>query len=228
MGKLTIEWKHFDKEGRTCDRCSGTRDNLMKAIEEIKKELKPEVDIIFKETKLTQDRMSESNEVIIGGTNIEDLIPGVVSGENECPSCSTLIDGSFGCRCRTLVDKEDVMEEIPAEIIKKAVLNKIGQDKNKTKNMKIQVLGAGCPSCKKLFELTKRAVDECGIEAEVEYVSDIQKIIETGAMSAPVLVIDGKVAVAGSVPDIEELKEIINGGASNIEERPGCDCGGKC
>jgi small redox-active disulfide protein 2 len=94
--------------------------------------------------------------------------------------------------------------------------------------MKIQVLGAGCPSCKKLFELTKQAVNECGIEAEVEYVSDIQKIIEMGVMSAPVLVIDGKVAVAGSVPDIKEIKKIISGSASNINERPGCSCGGKC
>jgi small redox-active disulfide protein 2 len=94
--------------------------------------------------------------------------------------------------------------------------------------MKIQVLGAGCPSCKKLFELTKRAVAELDVEADVEYISDIQKIIEMGVMSAPVLVIDDKVAIAGSVPDIKEIKGIISGSASNINERPGCSCGGKC
>lgn len=94
--------------------------------------------------------------------------------------------------------------------------------------MKIQVLGAGCPSCKKLFELTKRAVAELDIEADVEYISDIQKIIEMGVMSAPVLVIDDKVAIAGSVPDIKEIKEIIGGGASNVDKESGCGCGGKC
>ena len=43
------------------------------------------------------------------------------------------------------------------------------------KKMKIQVLGSGCSSCKKLFELTRQAVDESGLKAELEYVTDIQK-----------------------------------------------------
>jgi len=44
--------------------------------------------------------------------------------------------------------------------------------------MKIQVLGSGCPACRNLFELTKKAVEELNLKAEVEYISDIQKIIE--------------------------------------------------
>lgn len=75
--------------------------------------------------------------------------------------------------------------------------------------MKINVLGAGCASCKNLFELTKTAVAEMGINAEVEYSDDISKIIELGIMRAPVLVIDGKPVMVGGTDNINKLKEII-------------------
>jgi len=75
--------------------------------------------------------------------------------------------------------------------------------------MKIQVLGSGCPTCKKLFELTKKAVEELELKTEVEYITDIQKIIEMGVMSSPVLAINGKPALAGSLPDIEKIKNVI-------------------
>ena len=75
--------------------------------------------------------------------------------------------------------------------------------------MKIQVLGSGCPSCKKLFELTKKAIEELKLKTEVEYITDIQKIVEMGVMSSPVLAIDGKPVLAGSLPDIEKIKNSI-------------------
>jgi len=75
--------------------------------------------------------------------------------------------------------------------------------------MKIQVLGSGCPSCKKLFELTKKAVEELKLKTEVEYVTDIQKIVEMGMMSSPVLAVNGKPILTGFVPDIEKIKETI-------------------
>jgi len=75
--------------------------------------------------------------------------------------------------------------------------------------MKIQVLGSGCPTCKKLFELTKKAVEELKLKTEVEYITDIQKIVEMGVMSSPVLAIDGKPVLAGSLPDIEKIKNSI-------------------
>ena len=75
--------------------------------------------------------------------------------------------------------------------------------------MKIQVLGSGCPTCKKLFELTKKAVEELGLKTEVEYITDMQKIIEMGVMSSPVLAVNGKPALAGSLPDIEKIKNMI-------------------
>ena len=78
---------------------------------------------------------------------------------------------------------------------------------NKTR--RIQVLGSGCPTCKKLFELTKQAVQELGISAEVEYITDIQKIVEMGVMQMPVLAIDGKPILTGSVFNIEKIKSAI-------------------
>ena len=75
--------------------------------------------------------------------------------------------------------------------------------------MKIQVLGSGCPTCKKLFDLTSQAVEELKLSDEVEYITDIQKILEMGLMSSPVLAVDGKAVLVGSVPNIEKIKEII-------------------
>ena len=75
--------------------------------------------------------------------------------------------------------------------------------------VKVQVLGSGCPSCKKLFELTKKAVQELGLKIEVEYITDIQKIIEMGVMSTPVLAINGKPVISGSLPDLQKIKDVI-------------------
>lgn len=76
--------------------------------------------------------------------------------------------------------------------------------------MKIQVLGSGCQKCKKLFELTKKAVEELNLGTEVEYVNDIQKIAAMGLLSSPVLAMDGKAVLVGSVPDKDKIRQIIS------------------
>lgn len=75
--------------------------------------------------------------------------------------------------------------------------------------MKIQVLGSGCQTCKRLFELTSQAVEELELKEKVEYITDIQKILDMGLMSSPVLAIDGKAVVVGDVPSLANIKEII-------------------
>jgi len=77
------------------------------------------------------------------------------------------------------------------------------------KTISIQVLGSGCPTCKKLFELTKKAVEELALKTEVEYITDIQKIVEMGVMSNPVLAVNGKPALIGFTPDMEKIKKAI-------------------
>ena len=75
--------------------------------------------------------------------------------------------------------------------------------------MKIQVLGSGCSTCQTLHEFTKRAVKELNIENEVDYVTDVSKIIEMGVMQSPVLAIDGRPVMVGFTPDIEKIKNLI-------------------
>jgi len=78
--------------------------------------------------------------------------------------------------------------------------------------MKIQVLGSGCPTCKKLYEITQRAAEELKLTDTVEYLigsEGIQKIVELGAMSSPVLAINDKIAMTGFTPDIEKIKSVI-------------------
>ena len=75
--------------------------------------------------------------------------------------------------------------------------------------MKIQVLGSGCATCKKLFELTKKAVEELDLKIEVEYITDIQRIVAMGLMQSPVLVVDGKPVLVGFTSDIEKIKKLI-------------------
>lgn len=73
----------------------------------------------------------------------------------------------------------------------------------------IQVLGSGCPTCKKLFEITKQAIQELGLEITVDYVNDIQKIINMDLMQSPVLAVNNKPALIGFTPDIEKIKRAI-------------------
>lgn len=95
--------------------------------------------------------------------------------------------------------------------------------------MRIQVLGSGCPTCKKLFEITKRVVKDMDLNDEVEYSTDVSKIIEMGIMSSPVLAVNGKPVMVGFTPDVEKIKTaIIKGSAVSEMESSGCSCGGNC
>jgi small redox-active disulfide protein 2 len=75
--------------------------------------------------------------------------------------------------------------------------------------MEIKVLGTGCTNCKTLEKLVYNAVSELNIAADIEKVEDIQKIISYGIMRTPGLVINGRVVLSGRLPNIKELKEII-------------------
>lgn len=75
--------------------------------------------------------------------------------------------------------------------------------------MKIQILGTGCPKCKKLTENAEAAAKELGIEFEIEKVADINQIMSFGVMMTPALAIDGKVVSAGKVLGVDEIKQLI-------------------
>jgi small redox-active disulfide protein 2 len=75
--------------------------------------------------------------------------------------------------------------------------------------MEIKVLGTGCARCKSLEKVTRQAVDELHLDATVEKVENIQKIMEYAVMRTPALVIDEKVVISGQVPNVAELKELL-------------------
>ncbi|MBO8154291.1 thioredoxin family protein [Thermovirga sp.] len=77
--------------------------------------------------------------------------------------------------------------------------------------MKIQILGTGCPKCKKLAETAEKAAKELGVSYELEKVTDINDIISFGVMATPGLAVDGKVLVAGKVPSVEDVKKMLQG-----------------
>ncbi len=75
--------------------------------------------------------------------------------------------------------------------------------------MKVQILGTGCPKCKKLAENAQAAVEAAGIECEIVKVTDINEIMKFGVMLTPALAIDGQVKVVGKVPSPDEIKKML-------------------
>ena len=74
---------------------------------------------------------------------------------------------------------------------------------------RIQIMGTGCPKCKKLAENAEAAARELGLECEVEKVTDIEAIMAFNVMMTPALAVDGDVKVVGKVPSVEEIKEML-------------------
>ena len=75
--------------------------------------------------------------------------------------------------------------------------------------MNIKVLGGGCCKCENLLGAVKEAVAEKGIEAEIEYITDMAKIMEYGIMSTPALMFDNKVVSMGRVLKAKEVEKLL-------------------
>jgi len=77
-------------------------------------------------------------------------------------------------------------------------------------DIKVQVLGLGCAKCKQLHELVKKVAGQVDSSIDVEYVTDIERIMELGVMSTPVFAVNGKVITAGRMPKENEIREALN------------------
>jgi len=85
-----------------------------------------------------------------------------------------------------------------------------GGEKREGKGMKtLQILGTGCPKCRKLAENAEAAARHLGISYRMEKVTDIRKIMDFGVMMTPALAVDGTVKVAGKVPPPDEIERIL-------------------
>jgi len=75
--------------------------------------------------------------------------------------------------------------------------------------MKIEVLGSGCMKCAELEKRVKEAVGKAGVKAEITHVYDFDEIVRRNVISTPALAIDGKVVLAGRLPNVEEIMELL-------------------
>lgn len=73
----------------------------------------------------------------------------------------------------------------------------------------VKVLGSGCKNCRTLLENTKDAVNSLGISANIEYVTDMEKIAQYGVMSMPALVINEKVVSSGKVLKTQDIAPLL-------------------
>jgi small redox-active disulfide protein 2 len=76
--------------------------------------------------------------------------------------------------------------------------------------VKIEILGTGCPKCKKLAENAEIAAKALGVEYEIEKVTDINEIMKFGVMITPALAVDGKVKIAGKVASPDDIKAMLS------------------
>ncbi len=109
--------------------------------------------------------------------------------ENKTPACA--------CKCSC--GAKDTAAKIETETVKgKEGINSV------------KVLGTGCQSCHALFENAKEAVKNMQLTLEVEYVTEMPRIIEYGVMSVPALVINEKVVSMGKVLKSQEIEQILS------------------
>lgn len=75
--------------------------------------------------------------------------------------------------------------------------------------MEIKVLGPGCLKCEQTEKNVKEAVQESGVNAKIDKVTDVMEIAKYGVFGTPAVVVDGKVKSVGKIPDKSEIKTWI-------------------
>lgn len=75
--------------------------------------------------------------------------------------------------------------------------------------MQIKVVGTGCRKCKALLAATEQAVKDSGVQADIEYITDMMKIAETGVLRTPGLLINDKIVSSGKVLEAPAVAELI-------------------
>lgn len=99
--------------------------------------------------------------------------------------------------CACSVSKEEISEEGCCNHVSGSVSG-------------IKVLGSGCKACHELYENTKKAVENAGLCVAVEYITDLEKVMEYGVMSMPGLVVNEKVVSAGKVLKAAEIEKLLH------------------
>ena len=74
----------------------------------------------------------------------------------------------------------------------------------------VKVLGAGCKTCHKQYENAQAAVAALGLNIEVEYITDMEKVMEYGVMSMPAIVVNDKVVSMGKLLKAAEVEKLLH------------------
>jgi hypothetical protein len=119
MHQLLIEWQHYDKAGDICDRCSQTGKSLIEAIGAIKSDSHfSGIKIDFKETKLADSQLDDSNKILLNDVPLEKLLNNTEVIYTPCKSCCELIGSDVNCRA--LNCQGQVFEDISQNLVFKA------------------------------------------------------------------------------------------------------------
>ncbi|MDP2758145.1 MAG: DUF2703 domain-containing protein [Desulfurivibrionaceae bacterium] len=125
MKTVMVEWRHLDKEGKTCDRCAETGQGVAELVQRLQVECRKKgVEILFREIKLTEANIEQSNLILINGRPIEDILPRTTASESSCCSCGELTGREESCR--TIIRHGQVHEAIPQEFIREAICRVAG------------------------------------------------------------------------------------------------------
>jgi small redox-active disulfide protein 2 len=76
--------------------------------------------------------------------------------------------------------------------------------------MDIKVLGPGCPKCRQTEKVVKEAVEEAGVDAQIEKITDTMEIAGYGVFGTPAVVVDGEVKSVGKIPKKQDVIGWIN------------------
>ena len=76
--------------------------------------------------------------------------------------------------------------------------------------MEIKILGPGCHRCHELDKRTREVVKELGLDTSVEYIQDLNKILEYPILTTPGLVVNEKVVCSGRVPSKDEIAKFLS------------------
>ena len=121
--------------------------------------------------------------------------------EKKAPSCccsssESKVEESAGCCCGAA---DSVTESSPCCC---------GEAGNGIASIK--VLGAGCKSCHEQYENATAAVKALGLPVEVEYITDMEKVMGYGVMSMPAIVVNEKVVSMGKVLKAADVEKLLH------------------
>lgn len=145
--KLTIEWRHLDVEGETCNRCYDTGENLATEVKRLNRTLNPQgFEVEYVDTKLDGDQVSDSNMLLFNGAPIEDILDIEVS-QSYCESCSALLGTKT--YCRTIKFDGNEYEDVPAKAIRQAAYKALNlkEDNSDSSENSGCCCGGSCSCC---------------------------------------------------------------------------------